>query len=126
MRGPHGKMSGIEQSGKQKFVGRSVLRLEDLPLVTGAGRYAASVSFPHQLHMRIVRSSYAHGRIIAIDTGKAVGAPGCVAVWTAADVAGIPPIEFRPTHIKGLEPYRQRVLASERVRYVGEPVAAVF
>src|SRR5262245_49219487 len=124
--GLNSKMSGIERSDTPKFVGRSVPRVEDLPLVTGSGRYAASVSFPHQLHMRIVRSSYAHGRIIAIDTRKALGAPGCVAIWTAADVAGIPPIEFRPTHIKGLEPYRQRVLASERVRYVGEPVAAVF
>ena len=42
---------------KGKFVGRSVTRLEDLPLVTGRGRYAASISFPHQLHMRVVRSS---------------------------------------------------------------------
>jgi CO/xanthine dehydrogenase Mo-binding subunit len=45
------------------FVGRSVTRLEDRPLVTGNGRFAADVSFAHQLHMRVVRSSHAHARI---------------------------------------------------------------
>ncbi len=118
--------SNFEPAAKGKFVGRSVTRLEDLPLVTGRGRYAASISFPHQLHMRVVRSSHAHGRIVSIDASRALAAPGCIAVWTAADVAWIPPIEFRPTHIQGLEPYRQPVLARERVRYVGEPVAVVF
>ena len=48
------------------------------------------------------------------------------AVWTSADVAHIPPIPFRLTGLKALEPYRQPVLAHEVVRYVGEPVAAVF
>ncbi|HUP93302.1 MAG TPA: xanthine dehydrogenase family protein molybdopterin-binding subunit [Burkholderiales bacterium] len=101
-------------------------RLEDLPLVTGRGRYAASVSFPHQLHMRVVRSSHGHGRIVSIDVSAARAAKGCAGVWTFADVADIPPIEFRPTKIEGLEAYRQRVLAENRVRYVGEPVAVVF
>ncbi len=110
----------------EKFVGRSVPRLEDLPLVTGRGRFAASIAFPHQLHMRVVRSNHAHGKIILIDASRALAAPGCVAVWTAADVTAIPPIEFRPTHIQGLEPYRQPVLARDFVRYVGEPVAVVF
>ena len=76
--------------------------------------------------MRIVRSSYAHGRIVAIDTTAALAMPGCVAVWTAQDVADIPPIEFRPTRVEGLGPYRQPVLGKERVRYVGEPIAVVF
>src|SRR5437870_3944092 len=109
-----------------KYVGQSVPRLEDLPLVTGRGRYAASISFSHQLHMRVVRSNHAHGRIVSIDTAAAAAMPGCVAIWTARDVAEIPPIEFRPTRVQGLEPYRQPVLAKERVRYVGEPVAVVF
>jgi CO/xanthine dehydrogenase Mo-binding subunit len=47
-------------------------------------------------------------------------------VWTAADVAHVPPIDFRLSRIDGLEPYRQHVLATDRLRYVGEPVAAVF
>jgi len=108
------------------FVGRSLPRLEDRPLVTGQGCFAADVSFAHQLHMRVVRSAHAHGRIVAIDSGPARAAPGVVAVWTAADVAAIPPIDFRLTRIEGLEPYRQPILATDRVRYVGEPVAVVF
>jgi aerobic carbon-monoxide dehydrogenase large subunit len=108
------------------FVGRSVARLEDGPLVAGRGCFAADVSFPHQLHMRVVRSSSAHGEIKSIDDTAAVALPGVVAVWTAADVADIPPIDFRLTRVEGLEPYRQPVLAKGRVRYVGEPVAAVF
>jgi len=108
------------------FVGRSVARLEDPPLVAGRGRFAADISFSHELHMRVVRSAHAHGRIVAIDTAAARAAPGVVAVWTAADAADVPPIDFRLTRIEGLEPYRQPILAAERVRYVGEPVAAVF
>jgi carbon-monoxide dehydrogenase large subunit len=108
------------------FVGRSVPRLEDPPLVTGRGLFAADVSFAHQLHMRVVRSAHAHGRIVSIDTKTAKSAPGVVAVWTAADVTDIPPIGFRLTRIEGLDPYRQPILAKHRVRYVGEPVAAVF
>ena len=108
------------------FIGRSVPRLEDRPLVTGNGAFAADISFPHQLHMRVVRSAYAHGRLISIDTEAARKAPGVFAVWTAADVAEVPPIDFRLTRIEGLEPYRQPILAKERVRYVGEPVAVVF
>jgi carbon-monoxide dehydrogenase large subunit len=111
---------------KQKFVGRSVRRLEDRPLLTGAGRFAADVSFPGQLHMRVVRSGHAHARVVALHTAQAAALPGVEAVWTAADVAHIPPIDFRLTKIAGLEPYRQRVLATDRLRYVGEPVAAVF
>jgi len=108
------------------FVGRSVPRLEDRPLVTGNGRFAGDISFAHQLHMRVVRSAHAHGRIRAIDTAAARGAPGVIAVWTSADVADIPPIDFRLTRIEGLDPYRQPILAKDRVRYVGEPVAVVF
>lgn len=107
-------------------IGTSVRRLEDRPLLTGAGRFAADVSFPHELHMRVVRSPLAAGRIVSIDTELAEQLPGVVAVWTSADVADLPPIDFRMTKIQGLEPYRQTVLAVGHVRYVGEPVAVVF
>ena len=58
----------MSESNATKWIGMAVERLEDLPLVTGRGRFAGDVSFPHQLHMRMVRSSCAHGRIVAIDT----------------------------------------------------------
>ena len=52
--------------------------------------------------------------------------PGVVAVWTHADIGGLPPIDFRDPAAEALKPYRQPLLAIDRVRYVGEPVAAVF
>jgi carbon-monoxide dehydrogenase large subunit len=107
-------------------IGRSVPRLEDRPLLTGRGHFAGDISFPHQLHMRVVRSGVAHGRIVAVEAGAARALPGVFALWTAADIADVPPIDFREGRIERLEPYRQPVLARDRVRYVGEPVAAVF
>ena len=76
--------------------------------------------------MRLVRSAVAHGRVVSIDAAVARASPGVVAVWTSADVADIPPIDFRLSRIEGLAGYRQPILARDRVRYVGEPVAAVF
>jgi CO/xanthine dehydrogenase Mo-binding subunit len=107
-------------------IGKSLARLEDAPLIRGQGLFAADVNFPRQLALRIVRSPVAHGRIVAIDTEAARALPGVVAVWTAADVAGIPPIPFRATKVRGLEPYCQPILATGQVRYAGEPIAAVF
>ena len=106
------------------LVGRSVRRLEDGPLLTGQGRFAADVNFPGQLHMRVVRSPLAHGRLLAIDASEALALPGVVAVWTAADVAAVPPIDFRQVRVPGLKPYRQSVLASGKVRYVGDPTVS--
>jgi carbon-monoxide dehydrogenase large subunit/6-hydroxypseudooxynicotine dehydrogenase subunit gamma len=115
-----------ETVSRPVYIGRSVARLEDLPLVRGEGLFAADVSFPRQLHMRIARSQIAHGRLLSIDTAAARALPGVVAVWTRDDVADVPPIPFRATKTTGLEPYCQPILARDRVRYVGEPVAAVF
>jgi carbon-monoxide dehydrogenase large subunit len=108
------------------FVGRSLPRLEDPPLVTGNGCFAADVSFVQQIHMRVVRSAYPNARVLSIDTGAARAAVGVIAVWTAADVTDIPPIDFRFKRMEELEAYRQPILAADRVRYVGEPVAVVF
>ena len=113
-------------TARNSYIGRSVARLEDPPLVTGRAAFVADISFPHQLHMRVVRSPHAHGRLVAIDLGAALAMPGMFAAWTAADIADVPPIDFREGRIERLEPYRQPVLAGERVRYVGEPVAALF
>jgi carbon-monoxide dehydrogenase large subunit/6-hydroxypseudooxynicotine dehydrogenase subunit gamma len=114
------------QSADARHVGQRLQRLEDPPLLRGEACFAADVHFPRQLHMRVVRSQVAHGRIVAIDTEAARAVPGVLAVWTGSDVAEIPPIPFRATKVQGLEPYCQPILAQERVRYVGEPVAVVF
>src|SRR6516165_41619 len=108
------------------LIGRSVRRLEDRPLLTGGGRFAADITAPDMLYMRVVRSPVAFGRLAGLRITEALAHPGTVAVWTAEDVAEIPPIGFRMTLVPGLEPYRQPVLANGHVRYVGEPIAAVF
>ncbi len=81
--------SGRSQDGSaagaavaNKWIGQSVTRLEDPPLVRGHGRFAGDISFAHQLHMRLVRANHAHGKIVAIDASAARALPGDVAVWT--------------------------------------------
>jgi CO/xanthine dehydrogenase Mo-binding subunit len=109
-----------------KVLGRSLPRLEDLPLLTGRGRFVDDINFPSQLHMRIVRSEHAHGDILSVDAEAALAMPGVIAVWTGEDIRDLPPIDFRDPAAEALKPYRQPALARGRVRYVGEPVAAVF
>ncbi len=114
-------------SSARRVLGHPVTRLEDLPLVTGEGRFAGDINFPHQLHMRMVRAAKPHGRIVSIDTAAALALPGVVAVWTNADIAELSPIDFRADKSsEALKPYRQPALARGRVRYIGDPVAAVF
>jgi carbon-monoxide dehydrogenase large subunit/6-hydroxypseudooxynicotine dehydrogenase subunit gamma len=76
--------------------------------------------------MRIVRSPYAHGELKGVDTTAARAVKGVIAIWTAADIADLPPIDFREGPNEKLAPFRQPVLAKSVVRYAGEPVAAVF
>jgi CO/xanthine dehydrogenase Mo-binding subunit len=122
-----GAGSGSNDAGLTlALVGKVVRRLEDRPLLTGTARFAADVSIPHQLHMRIVRSPIAAGELLSVDAGEALSMEGVVAVWTSRDIADLPDIDFRMTKVEGLEPYRQPVLARGHVRYVGEPIAAVF
>jgi aerobic carbon-monoxide dehydrogenase large subunit len=108
------------------FLGRSVARLEDPPLLTGRGSFIGDIGFLRQLHMRIVRSPYANAVLRSVDIARALAAPGIVTVWTATDIADLPPIDFRDPAAEALRPYRQPLLARERLRYVGEPIAAVF
>ncbi|MYH54547.1 MAG: xanthine dehydrogenase family protein molybdopterin-binding subunit [Acidimicrobiia bacterium] len=108
------------------YIGSSVLRIEDRPLLTGEGRFAADLSLPDQLQMRVVRSSVAHGRLVEIDTSDALALDGVEAVWTHQDVQDIPPIDFRMAWVDGLEPFRQPILAAGITRYVGEPLAVVL
>lgn len=108
------------------MIGESLRRIEDPILLRGKGRFAADNEYPNQVHMRVVRASLAHARIISIDTSAALAVDGVVAVWTYADIADLPPIDFRLTALEEMLPYRQPILARGRVRYVGEPVAVVF
>jgi len=99
------------------WVGRALRRLEDPALVTGRGRFTADL--PAQHHVRFVRSAVASGRILRI------AAPDGANIVTAAELAGVRPI--RPMlHKFDYRPIEQRLLAADVVRFVGEPVAAVY
>ena len=113
-------------AAKPGLVGQSVTRKEDGPLLRGQGKFAADINFPNQLYMRVVRSNYAHGNIVSVDLAPALAIPGVVAAWSFADVSEIPPIDFRLTRLEQLAAYRQTILAKDKVRYVGDPVAVVF
>ena len=113
-------------TARAKLVGQSVLRKEDGPLLRGRGRFVADINFPNQIYMRVVRSTYAHGEIVSVDLAPALAMPDVIAAWSFRDVAEIPPIDFRLTNLESLKAYRQTILAHDRVRYVGDPVAVVF
>src|ERR1051326_10150 len=122
-----GKTAVFEDARRSgSVIGRALPRLEDETLLRGKGRFADDISFPNQLHMRVVRSAHAHGKIVSIDATEARAMAGVVAVWTAADISGVGPIDFRDPAAEVLKPYRQYALARESVRYAGDPIAAVF
>lgn len=108
------------------MIGARTRRVEDPSLLRGTGRFVSDINHPGQVHMRVVRSPSAAGRIAAIHVEAALEMPGVRAVWTAEDTADLGPIEFRLNAAEPMLPYRQPVLARNFVRYVGEPVAAVF
>jgi len=109
---------------------RSIRRHEDPPLLTGDSRYVADLSFEGQVSMMVIRSPIAHGLITSIDTSGAAASEGVMAVWTAADLkadlGAVPRIHPRVSFDEVVVPYLQPILAIDRVRYVGEPIAVVF
>jgi carbon-monoxide dehydrogenase large subunit len=108
------------------LVGASPKRKEDGRFVAGHGRYLDDVRVVGLRHLAIVRSPYAHARILAIDSAAARATAGVLAVLTLDDLpelaaATVPPLVPEPTG----RPYVHPVLAGARVRHVGEPVAVV-
>ena len=111
------------------FIGSPVERLEDLRFLRGRGEYVDDVPIADALHAVILRSSVPHGRIRSIDTAAALKCPGVRAVITAKDIAGlgeIPVITMRQELLPEFKPYQQPVIAHDKVRYVGEPLAVVI
>lgn len=111
--------------------GQAVRRIEDEGLLKGLGQYTDDVMPAGELRLVFVRSPYPHARIVSIDTAHASGMPGVVKVVTGTDLlaAGVKPIPGSPNFPRpgggpGVTPPR-RVLAHERVRFVGEAVALV-
>ncbi|MEN3150770.1 xanthine dehydrogenase family protein molybdopterin-binding subunit [Neorhizobium sp. IRAMC:178] len=108
------------------MIGQSVDRVEDDDLLQASTRFVGSLAFENMLHMHVVRSPYAHARLKSVIVGKAASAPGVVAVWTGNDIRELPPIGFRRIPDRDLLQHRQPVMASDELRYVGEPVAIVL
>ncbi len=107
-----------------RWVGARVKRVEDPRFLTGEARYLADIQIPGTVHAAFVRSPYGHARIRRIDTSAARTVPGVLGVFTADDVAVLPPLASG-LPIEGLKPTPQSVLAKEKVRFVGEAVAVV-
>ncbi len=100
-----------------RYIGKHTRRLDAVEKVTGRARFVGDYLFPEMLHAKVLRSPLPHARIVTLDVGPALDVPGVVAVITAEDFVdhgryGFPiPDNF--------------MLAHERVRYVGDAIAAV-
>jgi carbon-monoxide dehydrogenase large subunit len=112
---------------KNTFIGAPMERREDLRFLRGRGEYVDDVAMPGLLYAVILRSSVAHGRLVSIDASAALKVPGVHSVITGADMPGGPPIiPMRLQPLPEFKPFEQPVIAHEKVRYVGEPIAVLL
>jgi len=105
------------------ILGNRVLRKEDPKFLTTGGKYVDDLLdeplLENAVHVTYARSSVAHGRILSIDTSDAAAMPGVIAIFTGADLGLEPvPSAFNPAATRTL-------LAMDKVRYVGEPLAII-
>src|SRR5438270_9838686 len=106
----------------ENWVGRSLPRVEDAALLTGRGRYIDDLGVrPGTLYAAILRSPHAHAEIASVDVAAALAAPGVAAVLTGGDIK-----KLTASMVVGVKaPLECWPIATDRVRYVGEPVAIV-
>ncbi|HEV2254601.1 MAG TPA: xanthine dehydrogenase family protein molybdopterin-binding subunit [Streptosporangiaceae bacterium] len=112
----------------ERYTGASIKRSEDPRILTGAGRYVDDIKLPGMLHAAFVRSPMAHARILSVDVSAALALPGVVAVLTGADVEAmtVPGPDALTALIGGGGPTPEfTLLATDKVRFVGDPVAIV-
>ena len=98
------------------FIGKNVRRIDTPSKVSGRLKYAADMTMPGMLHVQVLRSPHAHARIVSIDTSAAEAIEGVAGIITSADVPGEDGF--------GVFVNDQPVMAQDKVRYVGEAVAA--
>jgi carbon-monoxide dehydrogenase large subunit len=101
------------------LVGAKVLRKEDPSLLTGRGKFVDDLSPTNTAFAQFVMSDQAHANIISIDVSETLKMPGVLGVWTAADFISFPNLPG------GMTDFERPVLAHDRVRWAGEPVAIV-
>ncbi|MCB0559386.1 MAG: xanthine dehydrogenase family protein molybdopterin-binding subunit [Lewinellaceae bacterium] len=114
------------------YIGKAVKRVEDKRFITGKGRYTDDIVLPGMTHAYIVRSPYAHARILSVDTSAAEAMEGVVKVFTGKDIAesginGIPTgwqVNFKNGDTMKEPPHP--LLVSDKARYMGDAVAVVI
>lgn len=113
--------------GNGNWVGKTVLRKEDQRLLRGFGTYVDDVPEPRgTLHLAMLRSPYAHARVLSVDTSEAESLDGVVAVVTGADVADLIPPFAAEIEKPGVKVSHRMALATDTVRFVGDGVALVL
>ena len=117
-------MSVTKNKQSEGWVGKSLPRKEENRLLRGRGKFADDIKLREMLYLRFVRSPYAHAKIVSVDASAAEALPGVVCVLTGAEIAKQtqPFIEIGPDPFAKIKDYP---LAVSKVRYQGEPVAAV-
>src|SRR3954463_9566101 len=107
----------VAREQRPSWLGQSVKRVEDERFVRGRGNYLDDITLPGMLHMSILRSPFAHARIVSIDTSRAQALPGVVAVVTG-ELLAQHKLAWMPT----LSGDTQAVLATDKVRMQGQEV----
>ena len=107
-----------------RYVGQSLERVEDPQLLRGRARFLADVRLPGMLEVAFVRSPFGHASIVHVDATEALALPGVAAVVTGSELEGAPELVTGSSRPEAGE-WRRPLLPRDRVRYVGEPVAAV-
>lgn len=111
-------------SGVPPLIGQPLRRREDHSLLVGRGQYASDIPLLGMLHMAVVRSPHPHARLGVIDLAPARGLPGVVGAFSAADLPELNNTlaDQAPPGLRGVP---RPVLATGKVRYVGEPIAVI-
>ncbi|WP_431284452.1 xanthine dehydrogenase family protein molybdopterin-binding subunit [Humitalea sp. 24SJ18S-53] len=120
---------GLNAPNLRFGIGQPVPRGEDPVLLKGQGRYTDDLSLPGQAYAHVLRSPYAHGVLRGVDATAALAMPGVLAVITAADLAGYGTMgcamPLKSIDGSALKSPARAPLASDRVRFVGDPIALV-
>jgi carbon-monoxide dehydrogenase large subunit len=112
-------------------IGAPMRRVEDQRLLQGEGRFLGDLRQTQMLHAAVLRSQLAHARLHGVDASAARQMPGVVAVFTGAEVLALqadglmPRIPMRQEPLPEIKPFEQPVIAHDKLRYVGEPLALV-
>jgi CO/xanthine dehydrogenase Mo-binding subunit len=109
------------ETQERRWIGMDLKRREDPALITGRARFTNDVNLPGMLHAAVLRSPYAHARILSVDADAARELPGVHAVLTGREAAEL----IDPVPCFAAEPVEERAIAVEKARYNGEAVVAV-